>query len=85
MAVERISRVLVVLLRYSFDAGRNETASTITSVSLRLTNQLSVATTKAEYPEKLRDDCIVEAICELRFDTSELAEVVVGRLTDAAP
>jgi uncharacterized protein (TIGR04255 family) len=44
-----------------------------------------VATTKAEYPEKLRDDCIVEAICELRFDTSELAEVVVGRLTDAAP
>lgn len=33
-------------------------------------------------PEKLKDDCIVEALSELRFDADEPPEVVVGRLVD---
>ena len=33
-------------------------------------------------PNKLKDDAIVEAICQVRFVTSEVPEVVVGRLSD---
>jgi uncharacterized protein (TIGR04255 family) len=33
-------------------------------------------------PRKLKDDAIVEALCELRFETEMLPEVVVGRLVD---
>jgi uncharacterized protein (TIGR04255 family) len=33
-------------------------------------------------PNKLKDDAIVEAVCQLRFSTSEIGEVVVGRLSD---
>ncbi|MDA8362979.1 MAG: TIGR04255 family protein [Gammaproteobacteria bacterium] len=36
-------------------------------------------------PEKLKDDCILEAICEVRFDTSEQPEIVIGRLSDQDP
>lgn len=34
--------------------------------------------------EKLRDDPIVEALLEIRFESSELPEVVVGRISDMA-
>jgi uncharacterized protein (TIGR04255 family) len=33
-------------------------------------------------PKKLRDDAIIEALCMLRFSAPELAEVVIGRLSD---
>lgn len=33
-------------------------------------------------PKKLRDDAIVEAICLLQFQPSELPEVIIGRLSD---
>jgi len=33
-------------------------------------------------PEKLKDDAIVEALCEIRFDCSEVPERVIGRLSD---
>ncbi len=36
-------------------------------------------------PEKLKDDCIVEALCEIRFHTSEQPEIVIGRLSDQEP
>lgn len=36
-------------------------------------------------PKKLKHDAIVEAICELRFDTAQPAELVVGRLLDKSP
>lgn len=38
----------------------------------------------APLPKKLKRDAIVEAIFELRFECSELAEVVVGRLVDVS-
>ena len=34
-------------------------------------------------PRKLRDDCIIEALCELQFNSPEIPEVVLGRLADA--
>ena len=37
------------------------------------------------FPRKLKKDCIVEALCELRFESSEVDELIVGRLTDGAP
>jgi uncharacterized protein (TIGR04255 family) len=36
-------------------------------------------------PKKLKKDAILEAICELRFETDELDELVVGRLSENAP
>src|SRR5215831_19443967 len=36
-------------------------------------------------PKKLKKDAILEAICELRFETGELDELVVGRLSENAP
>jgi uncharacterized protein (TIGR04255 family) len=33
-------------------------------------------------PSKLKDDSIVEAICEIRFECKELPEIVLGRLSD---
>jgi hypothetical protein len=33
-------------------------------------------------PKKLKDDAIVEAVFELRFDSSTLAEVFLGRIAD---
>lgn len=36
-------------------------------------------------PEKLRDDCIIEALCEIRFHTNEQPEIVIGRLSDQEP
>lgn len=33
-------------------------------------------------PKKLKDDCIIEAICEVRFTTNELPEITIGRLSD---
>lgn len=35
-----------------------------------------------EIPKKLRDDAILEALCQVRFASPELSEVVVGRLSD---
>lgn len=34
------------------------------------------------FPKKLKDDSIVEAICHLHFASSEVSEIVVGRLSD---
>jgi uncharacterized protein (TIGR04255 family) len=36
----------------------------------------------AGLPKKLKHDCIVEALCELQFQTEEQAEIVIGRLSD---
>jgi len=36
-------------------------------------------------PKKLKKDAILEAICEVRFETDELDELVVGRLSEHAP
>lgn len=33
-------------------------------------------------PTKLKDDAIIEAICQIQFDSSDLPEVIVGRATD---
>lgn len=33
-------------------------------------------------PAKLKDDAIVEALCQLQFKSTELPEVIVGRLSD---
>jgi hypothetical protein len=33
-------------------------------------------------PKKLKDDSITEALLEIRFTSSDLDEVVVGRLSD---
>lgn len=33
-------------------------------------------------PNKLKNDAIIEAICQVQFVTSEVSEVVVGRLSD---
>jgi uncharacterized protein (TIGR04255 family) len=33
-------------------------------------------------PKKLKDDAIIEALCELRFDADEQPEIVIGRLSD---
>lgn len=33
-------------------------------------------------PKKLRDDAILEAVCQVRFASPELPEVIVGRLSD---
>jgi uncharacterized protein (TIGR04255 family) len=35
-------------------------------------------------PEKLKKDAILEAICEVRFETDELDELVIGRLSESA-
>lgn len=34
------------------------------------------------YPKKLKDDSIVEAVCHLQFEPSEVSEIVIGRLSD---
>lgn len=36
----------------------------------------------AQLPSKLKKDAIIEALVELRFDTEEAPEIVLGRLTD---
>lgn len=36
-------------------------------------------------PEKLKNDAIVEAILELRFDTKTIPEILIGRLADYGP
>lgn len=36
-------------------------------------------------PKKLKDDSIIEALCELRFETDELPEITLGRLSDSGP
>lgn len=33
-------------------------------------------------PNKLKDDAIVEALLEIQFDSDDLGEIVIGRLTD---
>ncbi len=35
-------------------------------------------------PDRLRDDALVEAICEFRFECHEVTEIVIGRLSDNA-
>ena len=35
-----------------------------------------------DIPTKLKDDSITEALCQLRFDTPEMSEIVIGRLID---
>lgn len=39
-------------------------------------------TTNAPLPDKLKDDCLIEALCEVRFNTDEQPEIVIGRLSD---
>ncbi len=41
--------------------------------------------TKTAIPEKLKDDSIIEALCEVRFHTEEQPEIVIGRLSDHEP
>lgn len=41
-----------------------------------------MATTAKRIPERLKHDAIVEAILEIRFDTSTIPEVLIGRLAD---
>ena len=36
-------------------------------------------------PNKLKKDAILEAICEFRFESSEMDELVLGRLSEAVP
>jgi uncharacterized protein (TIGR04255 family) len=36
-------------------------------------------------PQKLRNDALIEALLEIRFDTQTIPEVLVGRLADHAP
>lgn len=36
-------------------------------------------------PKKLKDDSIIETICEVRFESPEPPEIVIGRLTDCDP
>ena len=36
----------------------------------------------SQLPRKLKKDAIVEAICEVRFECTEVAELVIGRLAD---
>jgi len=36
----------------------------------------------AVLPTKLKDDAIVEALLEIQFDSDDLGEIVIGRLTD---
>jgi len=33
-------------------------------------------------PKRLHNDAIIEALCEIRFDSDEVPEIIVGRLTD---
>lgn len=42
-----------------------------------------MAPAKSIIPKRLRDDSIVESLCEIRFDSDDLSEIVVGRLADA--
>lgn len=35
-----------------------------------------------DLPVRLRDDAIIEALCELRFEAADLPEIVTGRLAD---
>jgi len=44
-----------------------------------------MAPAKPIIPKRLRDDSIVESLCEIRFSSDDLSEIVVGRLADAAP
>jgi uncharacterized protein (TIGR04255 family) len=44
-----------------------------------------VASRRKPIPEKLRNDAIVEAIFEMRFDTATIPEILFGRLADYAP
>jgi uncharacterized protein (TIGR04255 family) len=39
---------------------------------------------KEDLPDRLNDDSIIEAICEIRFDGEELEEVVAGRIAEWA-
>jgi hypothetical protein len=41
-----------------------------------------MATRKKRIPAKLKDDAIVEAVLEVRFDMTTIPEVVLGRLAD---
>jgi hypothetical protein len=41
--------------------------------------------TANQLPQKLKNDAIVEAIFEIRFDTSTILEVLIGRLADLVP
>ncbi len=43
-----------------------------------------VTTTEQILPAKLKDDAIVEAICQLQFTSADLPEVIIGRITDSA-
>ncbi len=38
-----------------------------------------------QLPRKLKKDAIIEAICEVRFECAEVAELVIGRLADCEP
>ena len=38
--------------------------------------------TQTTTPNKLRDDAIIEAVCMLQYETSDLPEVIIGRLSD---
>lgn len=40
---------------------------------------------KPVIPKRLRGDSIVESLCEIRFTSDDLSEIVIGRLADAAP
>jgi uncharacterized protein (TIGR04255 family) len=42
-------------------------------------------TAKKPIPQKLKHDFIIEALFELRFDSSSVAEILVGRLADYEP
>ena len=45
----------------------------------------SLKTRNSPYtPDRLRDDALVEAICEFRFECREVTEIVIGRLSDNA-
>ncbi len=41
-------------------------------------------TSDAALPDRITPDAIIEALVEMRFETSDLPEIVVGRLIDAA-
>jgi uncharacterized protein (TIGR04255 family) len=42
----------------------------------------SSAPAVADLPKRLRDDAIIEALCEFRFAVKDLPEIVAGRLAD---
>ena len=38
----------------------------------------------SDLPTRLKDDSIIEVVCEIRFDSNELEEAIVGRIVDWA-